>query len=87
MIANEKVQYRNLGRIGVKVSPLCLGTMNFGGRTPEAEAAEIINHYIEAGHNFIDTANLYGRFNGEGEVGWRKRLLGIPYLQMENVEE
>ncbi len=76
MITNEKVQYRNLGRTGVKVSPLCLGTMNFGVRTPEAEAAEIINHYIEAGHNFIDTANVYGRFNGRGEVGWSEEIIG-----------
>ncbi len=69
----ENIQYRNLGRTGVKVSPLCLGTMNFGVRTPEDEAAEIINHYIKTSHNFIDTANLYGAPN---EVGRSEEIIG-----------
>ncbi len=54
------MNYRNLGRTGVKVSPLCLGCMNFGGRTPEADSLEIIHRALDAGINFIDTANVYG---------------------------
>ncbi len=49
-----------LGRTGVKVSRLCLGCMNFGGRASEPDSLEIIQHALEAGINFIDTANVYG---------------------------
>ncbi len=63
------MEYRSLGRTGVKVSPLCLGTMNFGGRTDEEEAAAIIDFAIEQGINFIDTANVYGHDPANFEVG------------------
>ncbi len=63
------MNYRKLGRTGVFVSPLCLGTMNFGGPTPETESIEIINAALAAGINFIDTANAYNA--GESE-----RILG-----------
>jgi aryl-alcohol dehydrogenase-like predicted oxidoreductase len=68
------MEYRNLGRTGVKVSPLCLGTMNFGSRTPEDEAIRIIDRAIEAGLNLIDTANLYGDAN-EG-AGRAEEIIG-----------
>jgi 1-deoxyxylulose-5-phosphate synthase len=58
--------YRPLGRTGVQVSPLCLGAMNFGGPTNEADSIAIINRANEAGINFIDTANVYNQ--GESEV-------------------
>ena len=54
------MKYRSLGRTGVQVSPLCLGAMNFGGRTNAADSTEIIHHAIDAGINFLDTANVYG---------------------------
>jgi aryl-alcohol dehydrogenase-like predicted oxidoreductase len=54
------MEYRNLGRTGVQVSPLCLGSMNFGGRQSEEESIRIIHQAMEAGINFIDTANVYG---------------------------
>ncbi len=54
------MEYRNLGRTGVKVSALCLGSMNFGGRTDAPTATTIIREAIDAGINFIDTANVYG---------------------------
>lgn len=54
------MEYRSLGRTGVQVSPLCLGCMNFGGRTNEPEAIEIIHRAIDTGVNFLDTANVYG---------------------------
>ncbi len=59
------MDYRLLGRTGVRVSPLCLGTMNFGGPTPEPEALGIIARALDAGINFVDTANVYT--GGESE--------------------
>ncbi|TMI98349.1 MAG: aldo/keto reductase [Alphaproteobacteria bacterium] len=53
------MEYRNLGQSGVKVSPLCLGTMNFGGPTDEALAGRIIAKAREQGVNFIDSADAY----------------------------
>ncbi|THF87386.1 aldo/keto reductase [Deinococcus sp. KSM4-11] len=60
------MDYRQLGRTGLKVSPLCLGTMNFGPETSEADAHRILDEALDAGVNFIDTANVYGRTLGEG---------------------
>jgi aryl-alcohol dehydrogenase-like predicted oxidoreductase len=51
------------------VSPLCLGAMNFGGPTAEAESVEIINRAIDGGINFIDTANVYNAGESENIVG------------------
>jgi aryl-alcohol dehydrogenase (NADP+) len=53
------MEYRNLGRSGLKVSPLCLGTMNFGGPTDEATSVRIIGRARDAGVNFVDTADAY----------------------------
>lgn len=55
-----------LGRTGLAVSRLCLGTMNFGPRTSEADSHEILDAGREAGINFVDTANVYGRPVGVG---------------------
>ncbi|MBN1581927.1 MAG: aldo/keto reductase, partial [Anaerolineae bacterium] len=63
------MEYRTLGRTGVKVSPLCLGTMNFGGPTDEANSIAIINRALAAGINFIDTANVYTGGRSEQIVG------------------
>ncbi|HOT92796.1 MAG TPA: aldo/keto reductase, partial [Anaerolineae bacterium] len=63
------MEYRSLGRTGVMVSPLCLGAMNFGGPTDEAESIAIINHALDAGINFIDTANVYNGGESERIVG------------------
>ena len=60
------MEYTNLGRSGLRVSRLCLGTMNFGPETGEAESHAIMDHAIEAGVNFMDTANVYGWKAGEG---------------------
>ncbi len=56
----------NLGRSGMKVSRLCLGTMNFGPLTPEPDSFAIMDHALEVGINFFDTANVYGWKIGEG---------------------
>jgi aryl-alcohol dehydrogenase-like predicted oxidoreductase len=63
------MHYRNLGRSGLKVSPLCLGTMMFGGPTDEATSARIVAKAREAGINFIDTADAYNKGNSEQVVG------------------
>jgi aryl-alcohol dehydrogenase-like predicted oxidoreductase len=60
------MQYTLLGRTGMTVSRLCLGTMNFGAETSEAESCVIMDRALEAGVNFFDTANAYGWKLGEG---------------------
>ncbi len=60
------MQYTNLGRTGVKVSRLCLGTMNFGPLTSEEDSFAIMDKALEIGINFFDTANVYGWKLGEG---------------------
>src|SRR5262245_50035041 len=60
------MDYVNLGRAGVKVSRLCLGTMNFGPLATEAESFQMMDHALERGINFFDTANVYGWKTGEG---------------------
>nr|WP_298005581.1 aldo/keto reductase [Anaerolinea thermophila] len=67
------MEYRFLGRSGMKVSELCLGAMTFGRETPEDESYAILDRFAEAGGNFIDTANVYSRGISEEIVGrWLK---------------
>jgi 1-deoxyxylulose-5-phosphate synthase len=63
------MEYRLLGRTGVKVSPLCLGAMNFGGPTEEEESIRILDCALDSGINFIDTANVYNAGESEAIVG------------------
>lgn len=65
------MEYRNLGRSGVKVSALCLGAMMFGpwGNTDEDECVRMVHDAIDAGVNFIDTADVYGEGRSEEIVG------------------
>lgn len=60
------MKYKNLGRSGLMVSRLCLGTMNFGAITPKKDSFEIMSKALELGINFFDTANVYGGKKGEG---------------------
>ncbi|HTY62226.1 MAG TPA: aldo/keto reductase [Acidobacteriota bacterium] len=60
------MEYRNLGRSGLKVSRFCLGTMNFGWHTSEQDSFALMDKALEMGINFIDTANVYGWKLGEG---------------------
>ncbi len=63
------MEYMNLGRTGLKISRLCLGTMNFGNFgniTPEKESFSIMDKALELGINIFDTANMYGEPRGEG---------------------
>src|ERR1700748_2473895 len=84
------MDYTHLGRSGLKVSRLCLGTMNFGPLTPPAEAERIMDHAHELGINFFDTANRYGRADAphgqaagstEGaHAGWTEEIIGDWFL-------
>lgn len=63
------MEYRSLGRTGVKVSSLCLGCMMFGGKTTPADSAAIIDRALDAGINFLDTANVYSTGRSEEATG------------------
>jgi len=67
------MEYGNLGRSGLLVSKLCLGTMNFGPFADEKESHEIMDKALEIGINFFDTANVYGWKIGEG---WTEQIIG-----------
>ena len=73
------MEYRRLGRSGVMVSPLCLGTMNFGGSTTEQDSFSIMQKAMDGGINFFDTANVYNE--GESE-----RITG-KFLKEKNLRE
>jgi len=60
------MEYTHLGRLGLMVSRLCLGTMNFGPLTSEDDSHAIMDRALEHGLNFFDTANVYGRNKGAG---------------------
>jgi aryl-alcohol dehydrogenase-like predicted oxidoreductase len=72
--------YVTLGNSGLRVSPMCLGGMTFGGEqgwgSSPPVSQEILNRYIERGGNFIDTANVYGRSGGPGTAGRSEAILG-----------
>jgi aryl-alcohol dehydrogenase-like predicted oxidoreductase len=63
------VEYRSLGRTGVQVSALCLGCMMFGGKTSPEDSYSIIDRALDAGINFLDTANVYSRGRSEEVTG------------------
>ncbi len=67
------MQYANLGRTGLKVSRLCLGTMNFGPLATEPESFAIMDRALAAGVNFFDTANRYG---AQVRVGYTEEIIG-----------
>jgi aryl-alcohol dehydrogenase-like predicted oxidoreductase len=79
------MNYVHLGRLGLKVSPLCLGTMNFGWDVPgtqEADAFAIMDRALERGINFFDTANVYGWHDGDGRgEGITEGILGRWFAQ------
>jgi aryl-alcohol dehydrogenase-like predicted oxidoreductase len=72
------MDYTHLGRTGLQVSPLCLGTMNFGPETSEEDSFAIMDRAHEAGVNFFDTANVYGWKKGEG---WTEQIVGRWFAQ------
>src|SRR3954453_4038457 len=63
------MEYRYMGRTGLKVSSLCLGCMTFGRESDEQTSQQIIERYLDAGGNFIDTANVYAETRSEVITG------------------
>jgi aryl-alcohol dehydrogenase-like predicted oxidoreductase len=72
------MQFKTLGRTALKVSRICLGTMNFGPHTTEADSFAIMDKALEVGINFFDTANVYGWKKGEGVT---EQILGRWFAQ------
>jgi aryl-alcohol dehydrogenase-like predicted oxidoreductase len=72
------IEYRRLGKHGVLVSNICLGTMNFGPRTTEKDSFAIMDHALELGINFFDTADVYG---ADVERGLTEEILGRWFAQ------
>ncbi len=71
------MKYTNLGHTGMKVSRLCLGTMNFGPYTEEKEAFAMMDKALDVGINFFDTANVYGG----PRKGWTEEIIGRWFAQ------
>ncbi|HVM00170.1 MAG TPA: aldo/keto reductase [Egibacteraceae bacterium] len=72
------MDYTHLGRSGLEVSRLCLGTMNFGPQTSEEDSHAIMDAALGRGINFFDTANVYGWRKGEG---WTEQIIGRWFAQ------
>ncbi|CAM5599980.1 hypothetical protein GCM10010334_50980 [Streptomyces finlayi] len=72
------MKYTQLGRTGLKVSRLVLGTMNFGPETSEADSHTIMDAALGAGVNFFDTANAYGWGNNKGRT---EEIIGSWFAQ------
>lgn len=70
------MEYRKLGRTGLKVSELCMGSMQFGWTADEALSYEILSRSFEAGINFIDTANIYSRWVPGNPGGVSETIIG-----------
>ena len=70
------MDYRVLGRTGVRVSPICLGSDNFGDATPEDEATKILNRAFDAGINLVDTGDVYAEGMSETIIGKTVRERG-----------
>ena len=71
------MEYRKLGRTGIKVSEICLGTMQFGWTADEPTSQEVMNAFTNAGGNFIDTADIYTSWAGDASyAGKTEEIMG-----------
>ena len=70
------MEFRKLGRTGLKVSTICLGTMQFGWSADEATSHRIMSHAIELGCNFFDTADVYSRWAEGNDGGVSEQIIG-----------
>jgi aryl-alcohol dehydrogenase-like predicted oxidoreductase len=70
------MNYRRLGRTGLKVSELCLGTMQFGWTTDAHNGFAVMDAFVEAGGNFIDTADVYSRWSEGNPGGVAEQIIG-----------
>lgn len=79
------MNYRKLGQTGLKVSTICLGTMQFGWTAVSETAHEIMSHAIELGCNFFDTADVYSRWAEGNDGGVSEQIIG-DWLQTGHVQ-
>lgn len=70
------MNYRNLGRTGLKVSELCMGTMQFGWTSTEEQAFAVLDAFVESGGNFIDTADVYTNWVDNSWAGHAEEIVG-----------
>ena len=83
------MNYRQLGRAGLRVSELCLGAMTFGREATEEDSLDILDRFVEVGGNFIDTADVYADGKSEEILGrWFKgkrnlRFISTPHQERE----
>ena len=80
------MEYKILGRTGVKVSSFCLGTDNFADPTPEKESIQILETAIDAGINLLDTGDVYADGEGERIIGKALQNNGKQQASMKNVK-
>ncbi|MCK5314451.1 MAG: aldo/keto reductase, partial [Anaerolineales bacterium] len=78
------MEYRNLGRTGLKVSELCLGSMQFGWTAGEELSHQILTASYEAGINFIDTADIYSRWVEGNPGGVAENIVG-QWIKANNI--
>jgi len=70
------MEYKYLGRTGLKVSELCMGSMSFGWTAPRENCAPVLDAFVAAGGNFIDTADVYSRWAEGNPGGVAEELIG-----------
>ncbi|MCB0049921.1 MAG: aldo/keto reductase, partial [Caldilinea sp.] len=70
------MNHRNLGRTGLKVSNICLGTMQWGWTADEAASRTVMDAFVEAGGNFIDTADIYSFWAENNPGGVSEEIIG-----------
>jgi aryl-alcohol dehydrogenase-like predicted oxidoreductase len=75
------MDYRKMGRTGLKVSELCLGTMQFGWTADEPISCHVMDAFVEAGGNFIDTADIYTNWAGDASYGGRSEEIIGDWMQ------
>ena len=78
------MEYRRLGRSGLKVAPICLGTMQFGWTADEPTSFRVLDAYTDAGGNFIDTADVYSRWVEGNPGGVSEEIIGRWLKQRGN---
>ena len=70
------MKLRNLGKTSITVSELCLGTMQFGWTADEASSFAVMDAFVEAGGNFLDTADVYSRWAPNNPGGVSEEIIG-----------
>ena len=78
------MEYRSLGRTGLSVSAICLGTMQFGWSADEETSRQIMDAYVEAGGNFLDTADIYSFWSRKSYAGKTEEILGRWFADRKN---